>query len=170
MNPFGKGSDEGEAAVAEAPLMPEDNAPDVPAFQEDTGAQDGVLHEQLRSEGVVDQPYTDEQASEEAEAAASEKNARKAAKESRTPHLIVGARVRVSNDAEKHRNRVGHVESIVWESQEDEVLAGLGTPESRFAKARSYDVRFRDGVGGSDEIPANLVETISEGNFGRGLT
>lgn len=171
MNPFTKGKGEEEAEVTDnPPLMPADNAPDVPAFQEDTGAQDGVLHEQLRAEGLVDQPYTDEQASKEAEAAASEKNARQAAKDSRFPHLIPGTRIQVSEDAEQHRNRVGHVERVLWSSQQDEVLAGLGTPESRFAQAEAYDIRFRDGVGGSAQIPANLVNQVSEGNFRRGTT
>lgn len=153
-----------------APLMPEDNAPDVPAFQEDSGAQDGELHNQLKAEGVLDNDYPPEQASKEAEAAASEENARKAAKQSRYPHLIVGARVRIKNESPQHAGRNGSVESILWESQDDEVLAGLGTPESRFAKAKSYDIRFRDGVGGSGEVPAEFVEEMSQLNFGRGLT
>ena len=150
-----KDFEEKQAAEAEVQNLPEGGVPEQrpQAFLQPADQQQSAVFTKLQEAGddragnsglagvgaVHDKSNFD--------AAASQKNANAAAKESRFPaRLYPGARGWIDNPGEPDNGRAIAINGVAeWASVEDERIAAAGSPESRFAVVKSYEAVTRDG-------------------------
>jgi hypothetical protein len=87
---------------------------------------------------------------------------------SRTPNLVVGQRV-VITEPNPEAGRMAYVLQIAYADGIQGMLANSGTPEARFAEVESYVLRTRDGRTDTLDVPPDQVKPLDDiAGWGRG--
>lgn len=121
----------------------------------------------LKEEGELDSEPMPREAYEKA---ASEEQAKKAAKASQTERLIDGTRVLVLKTPYDERPTYGHILRTEFASFEEEAKASSGNPAlSRFAEVETYVVKIRGGRPDTVSCTPDEVRQVSEADFGRSV-
>lgn len=125
------------AAAAQSPGEPQVVPEGRPqAFQSTELKSDSQKRAEEADPGPMDQAAYDRANSDEAKA--------EAAKNSRTPNLLVGQRVQII-EPNSEAGRMAYVLQIDYADGIQGMLAASGQPEARFAEVQDYVVRTRDG-------------------------
>lgn len=186
------GQQEGGSSVSAEPAPEQTPAPE-PTLEETLAAQAAaqsqtepqVVPEQRpqaatqpadSQRSAMDKALTPAAAHGEAEYKAAEPtdvNEANALEAGRVPILLVGQRVQLSGDDLTNKvdqsGRMALIQQRIFKDPVQEMIAGMGGPESRFAEVQSYVVLTRDGRSDTLVMPPEGVSSLETGNgWGRG--
>jgi hypothetical protein len=136
------------------------------AFQTPGDAHESRTYKELKESG---HPLANDEPMPQSafDKAASDAQAKKAEKESRTPTLRVGERVRITKDEPGLRGRNAVIIQAHYSEEEQQRLAA-GRADAAYAEPESFIVRTRDGRTDTLELKPDEVEASSVGNDGWG--
>jgi hypothetical protein len=98
--------------------------------------------------------------------AASKNQMKEAAKESRSPTIREGYRVRLKDIGKGWDGRNAVILSVNYPTDQHQ-LRELGTPESMYAEPESFIIRTRDGRTDTREVKPDQVEPVDPADWGR---
>jgi hypothetical protein len=164
--------EEERARLAASQNLPEGAVPEQrPQATIQPAPVEGEVHKRLVEEGspLVN---TEPMGKEAYDRAASDQQARKAAKDSMGPErLFPGAHCYIDNpdgEGKEHHGRAVAVNGVhEFEDGANAILATLGTPDARFAKVKSYECFSRDGRAEHMIVSAEHLRRVPVTEFNR---